>query len=732
MVYKNSSGSTSIVNDWGQWRYFNSALKKLGESNPAKVSITPKEPVVESEVNWMNVAGDVLNGAMGLFEKRRDLSYSLADDYLKTHSIEEYRKAMKEGSIPFQDDPIAMQRLKYDHGKLVFQMSEQDFTERVNKGEFVGLEPEQVDAIHYEHSKKSMNEVSDVFGYADGNDYWFNEGFFADSENGRIKSLLRNSEVTNDTLIRQRLNNDIAKTIALINSGQLTPDSLNNIIMSTYEELKYRYTPEDLATYANVTLKAIGESPMGDKLLEVVSNSKIPGSDITFREYVGSGGIDTIKKTSQNLRHNMDAKARYEFMSEADSLAENGDVLSLNTKLQRELSENGNTKTERTEYLYRALNKAREYQSRASKASSKKIVFDDASSDWASYLLNRVDGRGDGKSIADKKLEYKGTGFTATHMDVVAQNVVAKVFMEQKENPKRLKNLMALSADTYDTYPALRDAIVKNTNDYVSQFTPFVDEWVSRGTLDPNRGFETVEFKGVKGVPKPLADLMQIHDVNPSAFSRIAGEKALEYVKTAKMAMSLGKNPMSVIGNNERFLAEYKRKAQNEGNPLTTPRIGTHLMYGVKTPLNIDVDNQLDILAVSLAEEYRRKDSDVSLGDALKAGKDMAKSYYYQAGRTAIPRVYIESAFSGKFTPTEEAMVDVGWCVDKAFTDYMKSKNIKDYSLSFYDSDKKAVVIVGVDGVSKGELPVEELGRLTEKEYNKDLDRWWFEKTGRE
>ena len=95
MPYKNSDGNSSIANEWGQWRYFNSALKKLGNSTPAPVSITPKSPVVEKEINWMNVAGDVIKGAMGVFEARRDLSYSIADDYMKKHSLKEYQQAMQ-------------------------------------------------------------------------------------------------------------------------------------------------------------------------------------------------------------------------------------------------------------------------------------------------------------------------------------------------------------------------------------------------------------------------------------------------------------------------------------------------------------------------------------------------------------------------------------------------------------------------------------------------------------
>nr|DAO10521.1 MAG TPA: internal virion protein C [Caudoviricetes sp.] len=731
MAYKNSNGTSSISNEWGQWRYFNSALKKLGDSSPAQVSITPKEPIVEAEINWMSVAGDVIKGAMGVFEERQKLSYSLADDYLKKHSIEEYQAAMKNGSIPFQDDPIAMQRLKYDHGKLVFQLSEQDFAERVNKGEFVGMPPEKVDALHYEHSKKAMKEVSDVFGYADGNDYWFNEGFFADSENGRIKNLLRNSEVTNDRLVQQRLTNDIAKTIALINSGNLTPDSFKNIIADTLRENGYRYTPEDLSVYSNTVLKALGDSPNGDRLLEIVKDAEVPGTGITFSDYIGSAGIETIKRTSQNLRFNMNARDMYEFKSSVDKMALDGDVSGLTTRLNRELYNNGNTKTDRTEYLFKSIDNAHKAQEKAMAVAGKKIVFDKASTDWATYLMDCVDGKPVEESIEDKKLKYDGTGFNTKHMDVVAQNVVAKIFSEVQEHPERLKNLMAYSANKSNTYPALKNAIARAVSDSVSQFEPFVEEWINKGTLDPKKGFKTSDYGGIKNVPEPLKALMGMYDLNPSAFERLAGDKAVDYVKTSKMAISLGRNPMAVIGNSKRLLAEYKREARSQGSPVTVPSLGRYSLYGSKDPLNIDANNQLDILALSLAEEYKKKDPEATYKDALEAGKEVVKQSYYQVGNTPVPRVYLEESF-GNLTAKEENMVDIGWCADKSFRDLMKSKNITDFSMSFFDAQERAIVIVGVDGVSKGKLPISELSKLTKDEYVKDLKKYWFQKIGRE
>ena len=723
MPYKNSDGASSIANEWGQWRYFNSALKKLGTSTPAPVSITPKAPIVEQEINWMSVAGDVIKGAMGAFEARRDLSYSIADDYMKKHSLKEYQEAMKAGSIPFQDDPLAMQRLKYDHGKLVFQMSEQDFNERVNRGEFVGMEPEQVDAIHYEHSKKSMKEVSDVFGYADGNDYWFNEGFFEDSEANRIKSLLRNSEVTNDTLIQQRLTNDVSKVVAMINSGEVAPDAIANIIADTYNQSGYRYTHKDLAVLSKSILEAVGKSTYGDKVLKAIENAEVPGTGVTFKEYIGEAGIEAVKQASANLRYNINAKSMYDFRREVDDLAREGDQATLSTMLAEELKANNNTKTERTEYLYRSLDSAKDVQRRALSTEQNRGLFEAASRDWAEYLLKKVEGKENLPTIVDKKLEYKGSGFTALHMDQVAQQVVAKVFADN--DPVKLNSLFSYAVATKDTYPELRRFVSNAFKDKARDFNTTLNAYIEKGAVDSTKekvsdyvykptGSSVGEV--IPNVPTSLQAILQMYHINPSAFSAIANDDLVKKMSMAEMACILGLNPMNVIGNAERFKAEYARNAKMNRSPDQTPPPLKHNLIGNdKAGLDLGSANALDILAYAEASEFIRTAPDkVTLRDAMEAGRELVNRSFYKVNRFAIPRVSLERSFKN-LKADESKMTDIGELAEEVFNKY--SKDIGDTSMSYYDASDDALVIVDKSGIQNGKLRMEEFSSMVYAKY---------------
>lgn len=735
MAYKNTNGTSSIANEFGQWRYFNSALKKLGKETPDTVSITPRDPFVKQEINWLNVAGDVIKGAMGAFEARKQVSYDLADDYLKKHSIEEYHTAMKNGSIPFQDDPIAMQRLKYDHGKLVFQLSEQDFQERVNKGEFVGMEPEQVDALHYEHSKKSMQEVSDVFGYANGSDYWFNEGFFADSEASRIKTLLRSSEVTNDRLVQQRLTNDIAKVVGLINSGELAPESIASVIADTYNQNGYRYSPEDLSTFSNAILKAIGNSEKGDKALEVLEDVEVPGTGISFKEYIGEAGIETVKKTSENLRFNMDAKAMYDFKSKVDQWVDNGDIASIRGALNRELAINGNVKTDRTEYLFKSVDNARNTQQRALATATKETGFNLASSDWASYLLNCIEGKEGLPTIEDKKVQYEGSGFNSIHRDQVAQQVVNKVFSEG--NPTTINKLFNYVARTSNTYPALKNYVAKEINDRKADFEETLVDYTAKGSVDTKK-YEVSDYTfmpvgsntpvTVKRVPKSLQTLLSVYHINPSAFSKMADKGIAKKMRQADMAIRLGKNPMDVLGNNAKYEAEYARKASLERLPDRKPVPLKHsLVGGGDVPLTADSSNMLDVMAYSFAIEYKNADPTVPYADTIKAGMEHVKSSYYQVGTVAVPRVSIESSFVGMQT-NESKMADVGRCASVAFSNYLKKIGVNNGTASYYDESSDEIVIVDPSGIQRGSIKASELSSLAYEEYKKDLKLPFYKK----
>lgn len=734
MAYKNSAGASSIKEEWGQWRYFNSALEGIKTRRPTTISITPKSPVIEQQVNWMNVAGDVIKGAMTAFEARKELSYAKADEYLKTHSLQEYQQEMVNGSIPFQDDPIAMQRLKYDHGKLIFRLSEQDFQNRVDRGEFIGLEPEQVDAMHYEHSKKSMQDIADVFGYADGNDYWFNEGFYADSANGRVKMLLDNAKVTNDTLIQQRLSQDSAKIVGLINSGELTPDALLNVISETWTQSGYRYTPKDLSVLGNTILKSLANSPQGDSVLDALKDAEVPGTGMTFSNFLGEAGFEAVKQSAKNLRFNLDAGAKYQWESGVTQMAIDGDVSGLRVMLAQELQANGNVVTDRTDFLHRNIKSAVKAQAKAAATLSKQALYDNASRDWAKYLMDDIDGKEGIGTIEEKKVLYKGTGFTATHMNEVAQKVVVEALSYNGDDPKlieRKSKVLSYVGKRSNTYPALKDFVLDGLKDHKVEYENLKDEFVRKGALDKT-SYEAVPYSYtpvgsgtsvyVGDVPKSFAALMSVYHLNPSAASRIFGDDFKREMELADAACILGRNPFNEVVSSKKFLADYRNKAKSEGAP-TTPSMEKYTFADdEKGLLSTGSSSMLDALAFSRALSLNASDPSIPLTTALKTARKQIGAEHYKVGFMAIPRVVIEEPFKG-LTATEKNLATIGEHADEAWKE-ITEKYKDNLSLSYYDNGTDTILLIDSNGIERGRVDSDTFSKRVKYLFEKDLNKY--------
>lgn len=91
MPYKNSDGNSPIANEWGQCRYFNSAMTKLGESKATAPTIKPQKTIEEAD-DWFGAVGAAFKGVQGVYEARKELAervianWDSYDKYLKFYN----------------------------------------------------------------------------------------------------------------------------------------------------------------------------------------------------------------------------------------------------------------------------------------------------------------------------------------------------------------------------------------------------------------------------------------------------------------------------------------------------------------------------------------------------------------------------------------------------------------------------------------------------------------------
>lgn len=372
MAYKNSDGNSSIANQWGQWRYFSSALDKLGNAKPATISINENNVTIPEADNWLECFKDVARAVKGGLEAKKELSYKLAADYLKSHSLEQYREEMTKGLVPFQDDPLAMARLKESHGQMLFQYITEDFQRRVDTNEFKGKAPEEVDAEFFKFMRENVSDVAKQFGYS-SDDVFFNRGVFANSPAERIKMMTRQKEVEHKFNVQDMFITESAKVHAIIQNGgnaEAIVGALRNMDLTVGRFLD----PEHRNKFWTSVVKSLENSPEGFFNLQQLADYKdLPfASGVTLREYLGEDGYKTSLIKAYNYRYKRDTKAYLDYQNGLDNLADSGELSVLEAIRNSELEVNGNILTDRVKDIEKAVDRAREVQRSALRATAVK------------------------------------------------------------------------------------------------------------------------------------------------------------------------------------------------------------------------------------------------------------------------------------------------------------------------------------------------------------------------
>lgn len=717
MAYKNSNTNSSIKEEWGQWRYFNSALKKLDVASPSTIALSAPTPAAEKQADWMSAVGDVLNGVMGAFEARRDLSYQKADEYLKTHSLEEYKQAIQKGNVPFQNDPIAMQRLMYDHGKLLFAMSEEDFAQRVANGEFVGKEPEEVDAAHYEHSKKAMKEVAGIFGY-NVNDPWFKEGFYVDSEKGRAKSLVDNSAVTSERLWQEREVQDMALITAEINNGTLTAERVNEIINGGGRA----YSPEQAKKLVDGIIATLAESPNGAAILSKLKDAKLPfGKGVTWGSYVGDYKIKEAMTKSQNLRDIESTKDYIKFRLEVDELADNGDVAGIDKLLGPALNNEDRPPTQKELYLMKQRMRALEVQKRAFEKAAKKKVDTKSSAEVREFFVNIGKGKENTISYAKLQQNTRENGYSANDEEVDIQETF-QGFMNVGDT-EAVGNLMSYAANKSDVHPKAKSFFQDMIADAKDSINNIMEEGLRNGGVVDKKlhsyGTYQIRLRGekeyttVEDIPKDMYVLLTLYYSNPSAAARLYKDdgEAMDIARQATLAIKSGKPVMPFLMNKKALARDYVK--ENRRNPYAPELWETLKPDGAKflaaestrsEALSRVSQDQFGLHVMNQAQVLLKNDPTMSTTKAIKDAKEIVYLENYKVGPMIVPQTVADDAFQGLDAKPSE----VGEALNSIYREDIRKLQLKpDEALTVYDDSGQRVLYVNLNGDILKEVPME-------------------------
>lgn len=684
MAYKNSDGNTSIANQWGQWRYFNSAFTKLGELKATTPSIKPQKTIEEAN-DWVGAVGASFKALKGVYDARKELADTVADEYLQKHSLEEYQQQMKMGNVPFQDDPLAMSSLKQKHGKILFSNIAQDFQARVDANEFKGMAPEQVDAEFFKFMKEQSAGVSEAFGYAD-NDYHFNKGLYSDSPEKRLKMMLRQKTVEDAYQKQQDLIANAAELSALCSHEGVSADLFVSTLANQYLTSGAHEKPEDLLKKVSSGLEILAANPNAGQSIKDLKDREIPGLEgVTFGNILGEEGYKELVLKNANARYASNAQAKLDFQNSLDVMATNSKAPELLALRNSKFKESGGLLTDEVKDIEKAYDAAVKVQVANAKknAVALKKQQDELVKTSASRAYVQAVARGE--PVVSKDV----AGLTNKDIDTAYQYLVDTGSITFKDQLAIAKNPHL----PFNDNPA-RKYFTNQASDAL--------KWLN----DSTRAFMTSNT-----FPKEIKDsvntLIEVYKADPSNFSNIIGssaDKNLEDARALSIMLSSGRPIEDIV----RGKAEIQ-KLKDEGNTKEITKIRDRAIKAIQDPMlgdTKDIDYNGKAFVTTLTFAFR------SMGETDRNAVALAEAEYNKSFKnlmgTSVPASFF-TGWSGLTVPDKEIIARIKKEIpSKYLTDI--DKNV---TLSF-DTSSNVLTIADRAGNSIFSLSQAEASNLVE------------------
>lgn len=632
MAYKNSDGNSSIANQWGQWRYFNSALDKLGTAKPATVTINENNVTIPEADNWMDSVTAVIKGIRGGMEAKKELSYKLADDYLKNHSLEEYRDQMVKGLVPFQDDPLAMSRLKESHGQMVFQYITDDFQRRVDSNEFKGMSSEQVDAEFFKYARQQSADIAKTFGYSE-NDVFFNRGLFTNSPTERVKMMTRQKEVEHNFNVQDMFVTESAKIHALIQNGA---DGIAIIdgLRSVEQTVGRFLDPEKRNKLYTSIVQSLENSPTGIFALQQLADTdNLPLSNgLTLRQFLGEDGYKESLIKAYNYRYKRDTKAYLDYQNGLSNLAESGELSMLEAIRDNELQANGNTYTDRVKDIEKSIDRARAVQRSNLRATAVK-----AQNEQKALLKQTIAKQYLMDASRGKELKSSNSSdISAGDLNVAFDSMIESGELTTKDVLEIAKN----SSVPFKDNPAKR--YLKNKAEAASEkLTGITTDYLNSG-MKP----EVIP----KEPPDEITQMIELYRTDPQSFLYATGSTKgfTESIHGAVLLMEGGRSWEDVVKRTagfEKLKDDPKGRAKIEGLRIKVSTGVTEISKVTGT----EVDQKGKDFIYNMA--CRFVGSGESPSRAIELAKDVYRNQYVTLLGTSIPARVFTSRSYGNADP---------------------------------------------------------------------------------
>lgn len=366
------------------WRQFSGDARPVAQANLGSLRAT----TVQGEQGGSGNADAIRNFAsaagqfFGSMAQAKQVQTVEADrkvtDWMSKHTMQEYQQKMREGAVPFQDDPVAMDVLQNKSAYNVSLQVSQKIEEQIKAGAFKTVE--EADKAHVAALEGARSEYVLSMGVSPDSKA-FQTGFNKDSDQRRELLIRQQTSVTDKALRTQAKIAAQGELLAPMTPEWIkaNPDKVGPYVVSTIEKQatlgQLRTDADRLEAYAGAVSHLAGQ-PGGASAIKALGELEVSVGDSkqTIRNILGGGTFDQTVLKALNLEQNQDA-SRQGTLNASILMAQQKNDLGALRKLRDQLvEESGGKMTQDITDVDRALQHTNEAQRRQNAVAAEQLA----------------------------------------------------------------------------------------------------------------------------------------------------------------------------------------------------------------------------------------------------------------------------------------------------------------------------------------------------------------------
>lgn len=292
-----------------------------------------------------------------------------AEQWMKGKSPEEYRQALQEGQVPFQEDPIAMARLRYLHGYHSSIAVQNQVAANIDGGSYrdemdaqgrVTRSGAQIAVEDYHKRLKDMQkDITGTLGF-DPEDEAFSNGMFRDAEKALTTLTAYQTRAADKrnrmqaTVLHRATRNAILPQ-AMQEGVDVAAEQAVESWKVGYETGVYKDLSDTLQDVGD-TLSAVGSQPGGLEVIDRLLVTQVPGTHQLVRDFYDQDELETFRQRALTSETKQRANAELDWQVKVQEAQDDPNGLTwLYRAHSSEMQRSGGTDTPRAAQLVREI-----------------------------------------------------------------------------------------------------------------------------------------------------------------------------------------------------------------------------------------------------------------------------------------------------------------------------------------------------------------------------------------